>query len=121
MYQPAAKSWLNLCNQRLNASLQIRRYVPRMAYLKIVDKTLAQLSDTDRRLVTREQLLEHGRVIYSSVIGNIIAGAILTFIFFADIPPAMLALWWAIYVINTVDRVMLKARTRAASDNAEQA
>ncbi|WP_211051398.1 putative bifunctional diguanylate cyclase/phosphodiesterase [Parasphingorhabdus halotolerans] len=85
----------------------------------IVDKTLSKLSNADRQLVTREQLLEHGKVIGSSVIGNLLAAAMLTFIFHKHIPPVALSVWWMVYLINAVDRLLLKARTRTAVGNAE--
>ena len=90
-----------------------------MAYLKVVDNTLAQLSHADRQLVTREQLLEHGRVIYSSVIGNLVAAAIVTFVFFDSVPAVLLAIWWSIYLINAVDRILLKHRSDTATNNTD--
>ncbi|MEO9634039.1 bifunctional diguanylate cyclase/phosphodiesterase [Parasphingorhabdus sp.] len=113
------KQWLSYCNHGLNSSLQALLYYRAMAGLTIVDNTLSKLSQADRQMVTREQLLEHGRVIPSSVIGNFIAATILTFVYFGDIPPALLGLWWLIYTVNAVDRLMLRSRSKTASDNSE--
>ncbi len=90
-----------------------------MAYLKIVDRTLAQLSDADRRMVTQQQVLENGKVIYSGTIGNFIAAAMLTVTFYETVSWPALTIWWFIYTATVIDRLIQKNRSKTAVHNSE--
>ncbi len=75
---------------------------------------IGELGRSDQDLILREQLTEHGKSVRVTVFANIVNAAILSILFFDQVPLAMHVLWYGMFAYLSTTRLYLARRSKMA-------
>ncbi|MEP3224864.1 MAG: EAL domain-containing protein [Parasphingorhabdus sp.] len=78
----------------------------------IVQNPIEELGRSDQDLILREQLAEHGKSVRVTVFANVVNAAILSFLFFDQVPLALHFIWYAIFGLLSAQRLYLSIPSR---------